>query len=227
MSDENKLELQNNSNPAEDVKDTGTEIKTFTEDEVNERINKAVTDRLNRMKKKYEGFDEIKSELEELRSFKSQAEEKNMTELEKLQKQIELLSNERDELKTNYSSLQEERQKEKLHNSFREQARKAGIEYVEDALQLASNQLSSLEPNEEGNYIELEDLVKELTESKPFLVSAKKEAPKPIGNASNPNTNQVEKTNEQLLKEAEDKFKKSQTTEDLAALMRVRGQLGL
>ncbi|SHE53655.1 hypothetical protein SAMN05444392_101896 [Seinonella peptonophila] len=39
---------------------------TFAEDEVNERINKAFTDRLNRMKKKYECFDEIKSELEEV-----------------------------------------------------------------------------------------------------------------------------------------------------------------
>ncbi|WP_175552279.1 hypothetical protein [Seinonella peptonophila] len=36
------LALQN-TNPAEDVKDTGTEIKIFTEDEVNEQINKTVT----------------------------------------------------------------------------------------------------------------------------------------------------------------------------------------
>lgn len=219
-------EIQN-TDPAEDVKETGTEIKTFTEDEVNERINKAVQDRINRMKKKYEGIDDLKNELEELRTFKTQADEKNMTELEKLQKQIELLSQEKEEISTNYSTLQEERLKEKLHNSFKEQARKQGIEYVEDALQLASNQLSGLEIDEEGNYIGLENLVKELTESKPFLLAQKKEAPKPIGNASNPNTNQVEKTSEQLLEEAAKQYRKSGKQQDLVAYSQLKRKLGL
>lgn len=224
MADTNDLQ-NTNENPAEDVKHTGE--KTYTESEVNERIQKAVQDRLNRALKKYEGFDDIKTELEDLRTFKNQADEQNLSEMEKLQKQFEAKNKENEDLLSNYNALKEQLKKDKLHNSFKELARQNNIQYVDDALQLASSQLETIEADEDGNFKGIEDIVKNLVEAKPFLLAQVKEEPKPIGNSSNPNQDKVDKSSEALLKEAADKFKLTQRQDDLVAYMQLKRKLSM
>jgi hypothetical protein len=54
-----------------------------------------------------------------------------------------------------------------------------------------------------------------------------KKEPKTIGNPSNPNPNETaQKTAEQLLKEAEEKAKKSGRIEDVAAYSKLKRELG-
>lgn len=197
------------------------EAKSYTEEEVNARIQQAVQDRVSRITKKFEGFDEIKAELEELRNFKKEAEEANMTEAEKMKTRLEELTNESQGYKSKYEELESKYKQERLQTAFKEEARKQGISYVEDALRLAD--LSVVDVDDEGKFVGLEDVVKGLAESKPFLLE-KKEQPKPIGGPSNPETAGVEKTHEQRLAEAAETYRKSGRTEDMVAYIRLKNQ---
>src|SRR5690606_39407632 len=107
------------------------------------RIQKAVQERLARERKKYEGFDTMKSELEELRKFKEEQELASLSELEKLQKQIEAERQEKENYLSQFSHLEEQLKQERLHSTFKEKAREKGIKYVDDALKLSD--LSQLE----------------------------------------------------------------------------------
>lgn len=198
--------------------------KMFTEEELNERIQKAVQDRLNRERKKYEGFNEMKQKLQELEQYKEQVEMEKLSEQEKLMKQLEKLQSERDELFNNYSKLQEQLKQEKLQFQFRQLAQQNNIQYVDAALKLAD--LSGVEVDEEGNFVGLEDVVKNLIEQNPFLVGQQKEKPKPIGEPSNPDVEKPEKTAEQLVKEAEEKYKRTNSPADYVNLVMLKRKFG-
>ncbi|MBA4542896.1 phage scaffolding protein [Thermoactinomyces daqus] len=210
------------------TENTGTENqqqqKMFTEEELNERIQKAVQDRLNRERKKYEGFNDIKKEYEELKKFKEEVELQQLSEQEKMQKQFEKLQQERDELLNKYNAMQEQMRQKELQFQFRQLAQQNNIQYVDAALKLAD--LSDVEIDEEGNFVGLEDVVKNLIEQNPFLVGQQKEKPKPIGEPSNPDVEKPEKTAEQLVKEAEEKYKRTNSPADYVNLVMLKRKYG-
>lgn len=207
---------ENNENKTVEVEKN--EVKTYTEDEVNTRIQKAVQERLARVHKKYEGFEDMKAELEELRKFKEEQELASLSELEKLQKQLEAERQEKENYLSQFSQLEKQLKQERLHSTFKEKAREKGIKYVDDALKLSD--LSQVEIGEDGSFSGIDEVIDQLIETKPFLLD-KKEDPKPIGKSSNPPV-QSEKTQEELLREAREKFQKSQRIEDMVAYINLK-----
>lgn len=197
--------------------------KTYTEEEVRERIQKAVQDRLTRERKKYEGFEEMRQELEELRKFREEQKLAQMSELEKLQHQLEQERQEKEKFMSQFSQLQEQLKQEKLYSQFREVARSKGIQYVDDALKLSD--LSKVELGENGEFVGIDEVVNQLIESKPFLLAQQQAQPKPIGNPSNPPA-QPEKSQEEQLREAAERYKKSQRPEDYVYYINLKRKFG-
>jgi hypothetical protein len=194
--------------------------KFYTEEEVNKLISEKIQERLARVYKKYEGFNELKKEYEELKQFKEQVEMEKLTEQEKMQKQLEKIQQEKEKLLNDYKLLQETLKQERLNYKFRQLAQANNIQYVDAALKLAD--LSSVEVDEDGNFVNLEEVVKKLIEENPFLVSLPKEKPKPIGEPSNPKPEKTEKTVDQLIREAEERFRKSQSPRDYVNLVNLK-----
>lgn len=196
------------------------QVKMLTEDEVNEIVRK----RVNKIKEKYSDYDQLKSQLEELLKEKKEREEAEMTELERLKKHL----SEKDELVSNLQkeieALNEKNRKRAIEMAFKEKAREAGIEYVNDALRLAD--LSKVEID--GDEIKgIDEVVKQLVEEKPFLLAQKKQQ-KPIGGPSNFETDKNEtKSKEELLKAAAEKARKTGRLEDRVAYALMKRKLGL
>lgn len=207
----------------EEVKASEAE-RTYTEEEMRERIQKAVQDRLARERKKYEGFEEMRKELEELRKFREEQKLAQMSELEKLQHQLEQERQEKENYLNQFSQLQEQLKQEKLYSQFREVARSKGIQYVDDALKLSD--LSKVELGENGEFVGIDEVVDQLIESKPFLLAQQQVTqPKPIGNPSNPPA-QPEKSQEEQLREAAERYKKSQRPEDYVYYINLKRKFG-
>ena len=156
----------------------------------------------------------------------SETKEKYEKKIEELSKQIEELKTGSEELKKkaeNYDALLEKYRTEKIQTHFKEKARENNIEYIDAAMKLIKEELFALEINENGEVEGLDDLVKKLVEENPFLVK-KQEQPKPVGLPSNP-SGRVDKSKEQLLKEAYEKAKRTGKKEDLLAYSRLKREL--
>lgn len=197
------------------------QVKTLTEDEVNEIVRK----RVNKIKEKYADYDQLKSQLDELLKEKKEREDAELSEIERLKKYL----GEKDEL---VSSLQKEleklnemNRKRTIEMVFREKAREAGIAYVDDALRLAD--LSGVEID--GDEVRgIDDIVKKLAEEKPFLLEQKKPQQRPIGGPSNFEQDKNElKSKEELLKAAAEKAAKSGRIEDRVKYALLKRQLGI
>ena len=92
--------MSENQNQNVEPKQTeSNEQRLFTEQELNERISKAVQERLGRERKKYEErlseFENLQKELEELRRFKEEQELSKLSEVEQLQKKLESIEQEK------------------------------------------------------------------------------------------------------------------------------------
>ncbi|SFX48746.1 hypothetical protein SAMN04487866_10963 [Thermoactinomyces sp. DSM 45891] len=194
-------------------------IKTLREDEVNE----IVRNRVNKVKEKYSDYNDLKSQLEKLIDERKMQEEAEMTELDRLKKNL----GEKDEvvssLQKELESIQEQARKQRVQMTFREKAHQAGIEFVTDAYLLAD--LSSV--SVEGDEIRgIDEIVSKLVEEKPFLMASKPKQ-KPIGGPSNHELDKHDKkTNEDLLKAAFETARSSGRLEDRVAYATLKRELG-
>lgn len=194
-------------------------VKTYTEEEKNELISKAVQDRLTRERKKYEEklseFENLQKELEELRRFKEEQELSKLSEVEQLQKKLESIEQEKQQYQKSFEDLQNELKNERITNKFRQLAQQSGIKYIDDALRLSD--LSKVETDED-----ISNIVKSLVETKPFLLDHQPQKQAPIiGQSSNP-TVRPDKTAEQLLEEARQRVLKERTTEAMIDYQRLK-----
>lgn len=193
--------------------------KTFTQSELEEIIAK----RLERERKKYEGFDELKKKASE---YEQQLEEKRLAELSEKERAEEIAKKAQEEkssLEQELDKLRESVKQEKITNEFIKVATSANVQYIDDAIKLAD--LSAVTVNEEGIVEGMADVIKSLVEHKPYLV-AKKQT-KPIGDSTNSNNDKSDKSAEQLIKEAADKARKSGKAEDIAAYSKLKRELGV
>jgi hypothetical protein len=193
--------------------------KTFTQAEIDDIIAK----RLDRERKKFEDYDDIKKKASK---YEKEAEERRLAELSEKERAEELEKKAEDE-KADYASQVEKLHKqirdEKIHTEFIKQANAQNIGYVDDALKLAD--LSAVEVGEDGKIIGVDDAVKSLVESKPFLL-AQQQKPKKVGESTNHTSDKSDKTADQLIQEAADKAKKTGKIEDRMAYDRLKRELG-
>jgi hypothetical protein len=193
--------------------------KTFTQAELEEILAK----RLDREKNKYADYDEIKKKASK---YEKESEERRLAELSEKERAEELAKKAEDE-KAEYAKqldeLRESVKREKIHNEFIKQANAQNIGYVDDALKLAD--LSAVEVGEDGKIVGVDDAVKSLVESKPFLL-AQQQKPKKVGESTNHTSDKSDKTADQLIQEAADKAKKTGKIEDRMAYDRLKRELG-
>lgn len=179
--------------------DSQPKVKTFTQDEVNELIMK----RLERERKKYADYDDLKAQLEELRKVDEERKRAEMTEIERYKADLEKALNERQTFEQELAKLRESVKQERIKNAFITAATSANIAYIDDAFRLAD--LSAVTIDEDGNVVGIEDAIKALVEHKPFLLAQAKKEPKPIGEPTNNSTVDEVKTLEQQLEDAKRK----------------------
>lgn len=225
-----RLNLQHfaeDNEPAEQAEQTESTTqdepaKTFTQEE----LDKVVADRLAREKKKLEKFadyDDLKTKLSEFESAEQTRKEAEMTELEKLQKQLADKETNEQTLAQQLADMKKTVEAEKIRNEFIKVATSENIAYLDDALALAD--LSAVKIDEDGKVVGMVEVIKSLVDNKPFLL-AKKQS-KPIGESTNGNTDRADKTAEQLLKEAAEKARISGRNEDRAAYAKLKRELNL
>jgi DNA-binding helix-hairpin-helix protein with protein kinase domain len=210
--------------PIDNNNDDGNQqpkVKTFTEDEVNEIIKK----RLERERKKYADYDDLKAQLEQLRQAEEERKRAEMTELERYKADLEKALNERQTFEQELEKLRESVRQERIKNAFITAATNANIAYIDDAYRLAD--LSAVTIDEDGNVVGMEDVIKALVEHKPFLLAQAKKEPKPIGESTNAKSDKSDKSAEQLLREAAEKARRTGRPEDLAAYAKLKRELGL
>lgn len=192
--------------------------KMLTQAEFEEALKK----RLERERKKFDGFDDMKAKLAQYESQEEERRKAELTETERAQEIAKQFEEEKNALTAQLEALRKQSEQERIHNEFTKVASSANIEYIDDAIALAD--LSAVSIDEDGKVVGIDDVVKALVENKPFLVAKKQK--QPIGTATNGGTGgQSDKTAEQLLAEAAEKAK-SGTTKDRVAYAQLKKQLG-
>ncbi|KQL18850.1 hypothetical protein [Cytobacillus solani] len=209
-----------NPNPNPEVKQE-PEVKTVTMTQ--EELDALIGREKGRVKSKYSDYDELKTKLAD---YVKQAEEKQraeMTELERLQKDLEAKGEVEQTLAKQLEEMQAQIKHEKIRNEFIKVATSNQIAYLDDAFSLAD--LSAVTIGDDGKVVGMDEAIKTLVDNKPYLV-AKKQI-KQIGEPSNGTHERVDKTAEQLLQEAAEKARKSGRNEDRAAYAKLKRELGL
>lgn len=206
--------------PAEEAKQTEAPQKTFTQEE----LDKIIADRIARERKKYEKYADYDDLKNKLARYEKEAEERRLAEMSEKERAEELArmhAEEKEQLARELEELRKEIREKAIQSEFYKLANKYKITYVDDAYRLAD--LSGVEV--EGNEIKgLEDAVKALAESKPFLLAP--EEPRTIGRPSNPSTSATSKTAEQLLAAAREKAR-SGDPHHMAEYSRLKRELGV
>ena len=213
---------EENPTPVEADKTPTEPTKTFTQEE----LDKIVADRIARERKKYDKFsdyDEIKTKASE---YEKALEEKRLAELSAQERAEELAKKfeaERNDYAKQLEEFKTKVERQQILNEFIKAAPSANIpaDRIDAALKLAD--LSAVKVGEDG--VEgLADVMKSLVEQYSFLSDVKKPQ-KPIGEPSNNSNEVVEKTAEQLLRDAAEKARRTGTIEDKIAYATLKAKL--
>ncbi|MGY8620221.1 Clp protease ClpB [Bacillus safensis] len=184
-----------------------------------EELDAMITKRISRVESKYADYGELKGQVEAFKKAEQEKADAELTELDRIKKELEAKSETEKTLTQQIEDLKKAGEQEKITNAFIKSATSANIAYLDDALRLADLSGVSVE---DGRVVGVDDVVKALVEEKPFLIAQK---PKPIGQSTNSGTDKIDKTPDQLIKEAEEKARKSGRVEDRAAVALLKRQL--
>lgn len=199
------------------------EVKTIPYDRF-----KQVNDDLKTFKSTFEslgleGLDGLKSLVGDYQARKEADEARQreeLTEVERLQTDLESKEAAEKELLERIATMETKQQQDAIDDAFRKTAAAHGIEYVDDAILLAD--LSGVEIKD-GAVSGVEAIVKELVESKPFLL---KRVQMPIGEPSNSGKGSMDDmTAEQMLEEAAEKARTTGLPKDRAEFAKLKRQL--
>lgn len=193
--------------------------KTYTQAQIDEMITK----RIERERKKFADYDDLKSKLSE---YELQAEEQRQSELSDLQKAQEQAQQFETQLQELTAQLEAERtnaHQQAIKNEFIKVASSANIIDIDAAMALSD--LSAVEIGEDGKVNGVDDVIKSLVEHKPYLV-AKKQT-QPIGAPTNAGTSTYnDKSVEQMLQDAMLKARRTGKHEDQMAYVSLKRDLG-
>ncbi|MCA6607442.1 phage scaffolding protein [Bacillus safensis] len=184
-----------------------------------EEFDEKITSRIKRAVSKYADYDDLKAKLSAYEKAEQEKADAELTELDRIKKELEAKAETEKTLTQQIEDLKKAGEQEKITNAFIKAATSANIAYLDDALRLAD--LSGVAV-EDGKVVGVDDVVKALVEEKPFLIAQKQKA---IGQSTNSGTDKIDKTPDQLIKEAEEKARKSGRTEDRAAVAQLKRQL--
>lgn len=184
-----------------------------------EELDSIITKRVSRTESKYADYGELKEKLSAYEKAEQEKADAELTELDRIKKELEAKSEVELTLTQQIEELKKASEQEKITNAFIKSATSANIAYLDDALRLADLSGVSIE---DGKVVGVDNVVKALVEEKPFLIAQKQKA---IGQSTNSGTDKIDKTPDQLIKEAEEKARKSGRTEDRAAVAQLKRQL--
>lgn len=222
-----RLDLQHFAEPGEpDPEPTPTPAepdptpeKTVTQTELDEIVEK----RLARERAKYADYDDLKTKAAEFEAEKKRIEDEQLSQSERLQKALDEAQASKQEIAEQHTALQAQVEQQRIKSAFVRKATESGIKYTDAAAKLSD--LSALEIGEDGELVGIEDVLNVLITENPFLVEPEEKKPKFIGGGSDAGGEHVEKTNEQLLKDAADKARKSNLPRDRAAFAKLKREL--
>ena len=183
-----------------------------------EELDSIITKRVSRTESKYADYGEVKEKLAAYEKAEQEKADAELTELDRIKKELEAKAEVEQTLTQQIEDLKKAGEQEKITNAFIKAATSESIAYIDDALRLADLSGVSVE---DGKVVGVESVVKALVEEKPFLIAQK---PKPIGQSTNSGTDKIDKTPDQLIKEAEEKARKSGRVEDRAAVAQLKRQ---
>lgn len=191
--------------------------KTLTQEEV----NAIVQGKVNKLKDKYKDYDELARKVAEFDKAQKEKADAELSELERAQKALEEKEGSLSAMQKQIEEMNKANEARAIRTAFENAARKVNIEYVNDAFNLAD--LSAVKV--EGDKVEgIEDIVAGLVESKPFLLAKKQQ--QSIGGASNGQSGaQHQVSNEDLLKAAAEKARKTGRLEDRVAYAHLKREL--
>lgn len=184
-----------------------------------EELDSIITKRVSRTESKYADYNEVKEKLAAYEKAEQEKVDAELTELDRIKKELEAKSEVELSLTQQIDELKKASEQEKITNAFIKAATSESIAYIDDALRLADLSGVSVE---DGKVVGVESVVKALVEEKPFLIAQKQKA---IGQSTNSGTDKIDKTPDQLIKEAEEKARKSGRVEDRAAVSLLKKQL--
>jgi hypothetical protein len=207
------------------------EAKTIPYDRFKAKVDEVNTFTTTLKELGFDNIDSLKEFATTAKDLQAKEEERKrgeMSEIEKLQNDLAKANETITSLNDNLRLMNETSKQQKIRGAFEKAAREKGIAYLEDAFELSKAKISSLEVAENGEVNGVEDIVKELIESKPFLLNQVEAKPHEIGEPSNPTANPVNnKSKQEVLKEYADRARRTNKHEDMVAYMRKKKELGL
>lgn len=226
MSEEIKAEIVNEE-PTAVEPENKPESKTFTQEE----LDKVVADRIARERKKLEKFadyDVLKTKLDEFTKAEEERKQSEMTEVERLQAQLEKLSSTAKEAEEAKAKALESANKRLLKSEFKLLAgsKEFGVrkDALDDAFLLAD--LSGVEIDEDGNVTGVKEALEGLKKAKSYLFGVTEYADPTPGQHETKRDNTKEQATRKL-QELADKAKKSGRIEDKIAYASLKNELGL
>lgn len=189
-------------------------------------LDRIVAERLSRERKKVEKFadyDDIKAKLSEFEKAEAERKQSEMTAAERLEAEKAEAQRIAEEAKAERDKALTAANQRLINAEFKTLAREANVpaERLAAALKLAD--LSGITVGDDGEPAGVADAVKALVEAHPYLVE--KAQPKPIGERTQGAGEDVDKTKEQLLKDAAEKARRSGKPEDRAAFAALKRQI--
>lgn len=169
--------------------------KTFTQAELDDIVAK----RLERERKKYGDYEDLKSKLTELQAAEDERKRGEMTEIERYKTDLEKAQSSYRALESELTSMRESVKQERIRNAFITAAQAANIAYIDDAWALADR--SGINVGDDGNIAGVDAVIASLVETKPFLVAQNPTKPKTIGDPT-PSVEEKTRTLEAQLEEA-------------------------
>lgn len=169
--------------------------KTFTQAELDDIVAK----RLERERKKYGDYDDLKSKLTEYEREREEKQRAEMTEIERYKTDLEKAQSSYQALESELTSMRESVKQERIRNAFITAAQAANIAYIDDAWALADR--SGIKVGDDGNIAGVDAVIASLVETKPFLVAQAPVKPKTIGDPT-PSVEEKARTLEAQLEEA-------------------------
>lgn len=194
------------------------DAKTFTQDEINEMIQK----RLERERKKFEDYEEVKKKATQFEKQLEEQKRREMSEAERLQSDLEEAKQLAEKRREEAEHARKEAEELRIKTEFDLAARNAGIKYVEDAYGLAKLSGAELGVSDDGKVEGLEEVINTLVSEKPYLL----DMARPIGKPTAKAQEEPQVDREELLKEARELAEKGGPKERVEYLA-LRRKLGL